>query len=275
MWRRQREFRRSAEARTRRFTNACPWRASADEPLIHPKAVGPPAAGAVHVPAAAVLPRCHTGRVLEEVLAEVRSARVLPTYDFVDVVSAEEACGWQVKSTKAATALTWKRAKLPNATELINASMESEAACQELGNAIIGLCNEHAQASLADYELEEIGYARLILHPDGQVNYFEKLLCSSSKPHIFDPADFSWHWSDPKQTVRKEQLPALQGMHRRTKRKWWAWHGRGENQLHFAGESAWWPDGGRHSLSFHAPSAEQKLSIDDILNMLANMDSDA
>ena len=215
------------------------------------------------------------GRVLEEVLAEVRSARVLPTYDFVDVVSAEEACGWQVKSTRAATPVTWKRAKLPNAAELIEASMTSKAACQELGDAIIGLCNEHAQASLADYELEEIGYARLILHPNGQVTYFEKLLCSSSKPHVFDPADFSWHWSDPKQTVRKEQLPALQGMHRRTKRKWWAWHGRGENQLHFAGESAWWPDGGRHSLSFHAPSAEQKLSIDDILNMLANMDSDA
>ena len=150
------------------------------------------------------------GRVLEEVLAEVRSGRVLPTYDFVDVVSAKEACGWQVKSTRAATPVTWKRAKLPNAAELIEASMTSKAACQELGDAVIGLCNEHAQASLGDYELEEIGYARLILHPDGQVTYFEKLLCSSSKPHIFDPANFSWHWSDPKQTVTKEQLPALQ-----------------------------------------------------------------
>ena len=215
------------------------------------------------------------GRVLEEVLAEVRSARVLPTYDFVDVVSSDEACGWQVKSTRAATPVTWKRAKLPNAPELIGASMESEAACQELGDAIIGLCNEHAQHSLTEYELEEIGYARLILHPNGQVTYFEKLLCSSSQPQIFDPADFSWHWSDPKRTIRKEQLPALQGMHRRTKRKWWAWHGRGENQLHFAGESAWWPDGGRHSLSFRVPSAEQKLSIDDTLNILANMDSGA
>ena len=100
------------------------------------------------------------GRVLEEVLAEVRSARVLPTYDFVDVVSAEEACGWQVKSTRAATPVTWKRAKLPNATELIDASMESEAACQELGDAIIGLCNEHAQHSLTEYELDEIGFSK-------------------------------------------------------------------------------------------------------------------
>ena len=215
------------------------------------------------------------GRVLEEVLAEVRSAKVLSNYDFVDVVSTEEARGWQIKSTKAASPVTWKRAKLPNATELISASMESEAACQELGDAIIGLCNEHAQHSLSKYELDEIGYARLILHPNGQVTYFEKLLCSSSQPHIFDPADFSWHWSDPKQTVRKEQLPALRGMHRRTKRKWWAWHGRGENQLHFAGESAWWPDGGRHSLSFRVPSAELKLSIDDTLNLLASMDSNA
>ena len=114
------------------------------------------------------------GRVLEEVLAEVRSAKVLPTYDFVDVINTEEACGWQIKSTRAATPVTWKRAKLPNATELINASMESEAACQELGDAIIGLCNEHAQHSLTEYELEEIGYARLILHPNGQVTYFEK-----------------------------------------------------------------------------------------------------
>ena len=96
------------------------------------------------------------GRVLEEVLAEVRSAKVLPTYDFVDVINTEEACGWQIKSTKAATPVTWKRAKLPNVAELIGASMESEAACQELGDAIIGLCNEHAQHSLTEYELEEI-----------------------------------------------------------------------------------------------------------------------
>ena len=215
------------------------------------------------------------GRVLEEVLADVRSAKVLPTYDFVDVVSSEEACGWQVKSTRAGTPVTWKRAKLPNAAELINASMESEAACQELGDAIIELCNEHAQSSLADYELEEIGYARLILHSNGQVTYFEKWLCSHSRPNIFDPVDFSWSWSNPKRTEKKEQLPALQGTHRGTKRKWWAWHGRGENQLHFAGESAWWPDGDDHSLSFRLPSAEQRLTIDDILEMLANMDSDA
>ena len=75
--------------------------------------------------------------------------------------------------------------------------------------------------------------------------------------------------------MKKEQLPALQGIHQRTKRKWWAWHGRGENQLHFAGESAWWPDGGRHSLSFRGPSTEQKLTIDGILAMLEDVDSGA
>ena len=53
------------------------------------------------------------------------------------------------------------------------ASLKSEAARQELGNTIINFCNEHAQRSLADYGLQEIGYARLILHGDGKVTYFE------------------------------------------------------------------------------------------------------
>ena len=214
------------------------------------------------------------GRVLEEALANVRSGKVLPTYDFVDVVNAEEACGWQVKSTREATPVTWKRAKLPNAAGLIDASIESAAARQELGDAIIGLCNEHARRSLAVYDLQEIGYARLILHRRGAVTYFETFLCSVSKPNIFDPRDFRWSWSKPKATVKKEQLPALHGTHRRTNRKWWAWHGQGENQLHFNGESAWWPSSSRHSFSFEMPSAEEKLTIDGLLTILDEIDSD-
>ena len=209
-------------------------------------------------------------------MANVRSGEVLPTYDFVDVIKANEACGWQVKSTREATPVTWKRAKLPRASELIDASIDSDAACQELGDAIIDLCNEHAQRSLADYDLQEIGYARLILHDRGAVTYFEKSLCSVSKPNIFDPEDFSWSWSRPKTTVKKEQLPALHGTHRQTNKKWWAWHGQGENQLHFSGESTWWPSSSsRHSFSFDMPSADEQLTIDGLMSILDKIDSDS
>lgn len=93
------------------------------------------------------------GRVLEEALAEVRAGEVLNTYDFVDVISTEDACGWQVKSARRTTPVTWKRAKLPDAATLIDASSKSEAACQELGGMIINLCNEHARSSLVRYDL--------------------------------------------------------------------------------------------------------------------------
>lgn len=215
------------------------------------------------------------GRVLEEALAHVRAGEVLPTYDFVDVVSPAEARGWQVKSTREATPVTWKRAKLADADQLIDASLESDAACQELGDAIIRLCNEHAQQSLADYALQEIGYARLVLHDGGRMTYFERSLCSVSKPNIFNARDFSWRWSSPKATVKKEQLPALHGTHRRTDEKWWAWHGRGENQLHFSGESSWWPRNNRHAMSFQMPLAGDKLTIDDLLAALGEPESDA
>lgn len=208
------------------------------------------------------------GRVLEEALANVRSAEVLYTYDFVDVVCREEACGWQVKSTRDATPVTWKRAKLPNVTELMDESLKSDAACQELGNSIIDFCNEHAQRSLADYGLQEIGYARLILHKQGKVTYFEKSLCSASKPFVFDPKDFLWSWPTPKAPGKKEQLPALHGIHRQTNRRWWAWHGLGENQLHFSGESAWWPTSSHHSFSFDMPSAGELLTIDALMSAL-------
>ena len=213
------------------------------------------------------------GRVLEEALAHIRSGKVLPTYDFVDVISPATACGWQVKSTREKTPVTWKRAKLPDADQLIDASLESDAACQALGDAIIRFCNEHARQSLADYGLQEIGYARLVLHDDGRITYFERPLCSVTKPSVFNPRDFTWRWSSPKATMKKEQLPALHGTHRATDSKWWAWHGRGENQLHFSGESSWWPQDS--SLSFKIPLATDKLTIDDLLARLGEPRSDA
>lgn len=106
------------------------------------------------------------GGLFEEVFAAVRTGKVLRTYDFVDVVNVEEGCGWQLKSTREATPVTWKRAKLPEAAALINASMTSPAACQELGDAVIGMCNEHARRSLADYDLRRIGYVVGHFGPD-------------------------------------------------------------------------------------------------------------
>lgn len=130
------------------------------------------------------------GAVLEGALAFVRDAEVLKTYDFVDVIKRDLQIGWQVKSTKASTPVTWKRAKIPNQEELTQSSFHSMEARQILGNTIIDFCNEHAEASIKLYDLSEIGYSRLIIFGDGRVLYFEKLLCTRENPRIFNPDDF-------------------------------------------------------------------------------------
>src|SRR5205814_2769173 len=66
------------------------------------------------------------GAVMEGTLEHVRKAKRLNTYDFVDVVNSSDRCGWQVKSTKASTPVTWKRAKIPDARNLIVASESSQ-----------------------------------------------------------------------------------------------------------------------------------------------------
>ena len=214
------------------------------------------------------------GALMESVLAYVRGGEVLNTYDFVDVISVESGRGWQVKSTKAETPVTWKRAKIPNAAELIIASEESSQGLQELGDAIIEFCNGHARASLQKYGLKEIGYARLILQKTGDAMYFERLLCSEDSPDIFDPADFVWQWSEPKSTQAKEQLPALHGTNLASGDKWWAWHGRGENQLHFSKENVWWPDANdSHAINFRLPMSEEKLSFRQLADLLATLDA--
>lgn len=213
------------------------------------------------------------GALMESVLAHVRGGRVLNTYDFVDVINDEIRHGWQVKSTKEKTPVTWKRAKIPNAVELIEASKQSDAGLQILGDAIIEFCNEHFRASVEKHNLDKIGYARLIVHENGQVTYFERLLYSKEYPHIFNPKDFTWRWSTPKKTGTKEQLPALHG-YVKTGRKWWAWHGLGENQLHFSGETVWWPTAGNpHRFSFHLPQPENKLSYDQFVALLQGLDA--
>lgn len=214
------------------------------------------------------------GQLMEAVLSHVHGATVLNTYDFVDVIDTNVGIGWQVKSTKESTPVTWKRAKIPNAVEMIEESRESEAGLQRLGDSIMDFCNDHARASLYDYELREIGYSRLILRRNGSVTYFERLLCSQAQPDVFDPQRFTWRWSTPKVTVNKEQLPALHGMNRSTGEKWWAWHGLGENQLHFSGETAWWPNQRNpHMFTFQLPPDRDKLSFDQLMDLFSSLDT--
>jgi hypothetical protein len=210
---------------------------------------------------------------MEAVLAHVRDATVLRTYDFVDVIT-EQGLGWQVKSTKESTPVTWKRAKIPNALELIEASRETADGLQALGNAIIDFCNIHAIESMETYNLTEIGYSRLVVHANMTVTYFERSLCSHESPNVFNSEDYSWQWSTPKITTKKEQLPALHGIHRQTGRKWWAWHGLGENQLHFSGEGNWWPRPEQdHQMSFRLANDDERLTIEEFVEMLSKVDN--
>lgn len=206
------------------------------------------------------------GSLMENVIAKVRGGEVLNTYDFVDVIDKKRKVGWQVKSTKAATPVTWKRAKIPNSEQLIDESMKDDSGLQKLGDAIIKFCNDHAKESMDIYGLDEIGFARLIVNPGNTMTYFERLLCSADKPKIFEESEFLWAWSTPKKTIKKEQLPALHGLHIPSNRKWFAWHGLGENQLHFSGESAWWPTSGKNRVDFNFP--DQRLSHEKLMDLL-------
>lgn len=208
------------------------------------------------------------GAILESVLGHVRQADRLKNYDYVDVVDPRNRIGWSIKSTRQSTPLTWKRAKLPGKDMLIGASETSTEGCQALGNAIIGFCNDHVAQSIAKYHLRQVGFARLILRDDGSALYYEKLIATDSSPRVFEPDDFTWHWSAQKAGKGKEQLSALHGYHKNGD-KWWAWHGRGENQLHFSGERHWWPgDADAHSAAFKLPSREQRLSFDDLARLI-------
>jgi hypothetical protein len=212
------------------------------------------------------------GAFMENVLASVRNAISLNTYDFIDVYDKANNIGWQVKSTKDSTPVTWKRAKIANAENLIKESKQSKTGLQNLGNAIIDFCNHHAQESLDLYGLKEIYYSRLVLFEERKVLYFERLLCTKEKPIIFNPSDFTWEWSTPKITIKKEQLQALHGRHIQTDTKWFAWHGLGENQLHFSGEKHWWPKPGNKSfIEFSFPSAEERLTQKEFMALLRSL----
>ncbi len=210
------------------------------------------------------------GAFVEAVIASVRGGRVLRTYDFVDVVDERNRIGWQVKSTKEATPVTWKRAKIPNAPQLISASRESEEGLQALGDAIIDFCNEHARASVNLYGLDAIGYTRVIVTRT-QVIYFERELISNRHSDLFNRADFRWQWSVEKNARKKEQLQALHGINVHTNDKWFAWHGLGENQLHFSKERVWWPEPTSPNIVVRPlPTEDAKLTFDVLVSWLAS-----
>jgi len=209
------------------------------------------------------------GDFLEAAIAFVRNSERLNTYDYIDVLDRANAVGWSIKSTKVTTPLTWKRAKLPGQAELVEKSREGAGGLQDLGDRIIQFCNSHATQSMSKYDLDEIGYCRLILMKNREILYFEKSLCSAISPKIFEESDFVWNWSNQKITSGKEQLQSLHGFNRHTGRRWWAWHGLGENQLHFTGERAWWPESsGNQVLKFKMPESDEKISFEALAGLL-------
>jgi len=207
------------------------------------------------------------GNIVENIISLVNNATILNTYDFVDAVI-ENDKGWQIKSTKSDTPVTWKRAKIENKTKLIEESYASQDGLQRLGNELIRFCNNHAQESIQKYNLNSIDYARCIIFPDGRVKYFERELCSSNNPIIFPEDSFIWHWSNQKMSIKKEQLSALHGFDKKTNKKMWAWHGLGENQLHFSGESNWW-DSSDNSFSLEIKPSKVKLSYDKFFEIIS------
>lgn len=212
------------------------------------------------------------GSVVEEVLAQFREAETLRTYDFVDVIDRKNGLGWQVKSTLSETPITWQRAKIPNKLELIEASMSNlQVDLQNLGNTILEYNNDHVEASMNRYGLHSIGYARVVI-TKAQIRYFERELVNSESRRLWDPDDFTWQWSASKNAVKKEQLPALHGYHKATGEKWFAWHGRGENQLHFTGERHWWPSGDEsvdHQVVVDLPSSDARIPFGRFVELLA------
>ena len=215
------------------------------------------------------------GAILEGILGHVRNAEVLRTYDFVDVIDRKQKLGWQVKSTIESTPMTWKRAKIPTSIALITESRKSKDGLQALGDAIINFCNHHAAESFRIYDLDEIAFSRLIVHKDGRGTYYEKSLCTRKMPNIFEPEDFTWTWSKQKVTKTKEQLSALHGVHIPSGKKWFAWHGLGENQLHFSGEKYWWPSEDKRikSITFKLPTEAERLSLEKFIDLLASADN--
>lgn len=207
------------------------------------------------------------GSIMEHVLGHVRDAEVLNTYDFVDVIDQNHNIGWQVKSRKATTPVTWKRAKISNRESLILESESSSEGLDNLGAAIMGVCNDHLTDSISKYDLNRVGYIDLVLHSD-KIEYIECEIPKKNLKELFKPSDFKWNWSEERKRGKKDQLPALHGFHVDTGERWWSWHGRGENQLHFVGEKHWLSSMEVQKREFALPSESDRISIESLLELL-------
>ena len=203
------------------------------------------------------------GSVMERVIELSNpGSSILKTYDFVDVCSTGDR-GWQVKATKITTPITWKRAKIPNKNQLIKESQSSPEGCQQLGDAIVDFCNAAAHKSFEDYSLEEIYYSRLIVDTKAKEwRYFERLIATRENPDIFEKSDLIWSWNEKKSNTKKELLPAFVGRSKTKNIKFFAWHGMGENQLHFTGENCWHPSKEEHLVRIKYESFKRLNSSD-------------
>ena len=186
------------------------------------------------------------GIIVENVLAQARGMKRLGKYDFVDVLSKEDRVGLQVKSSKAGSPLTWQRAKVDRATEKRQASKEFPEAAQVLGAEILDYINRHMLKDLDAHDIDEIGYARLVV-TKSEAFYFETKLIDRANPILFDPKKFTWEWAMDRK-ASKEQRGSLSAYDNKDV-KWFSWHT--ENQLHFNNEKVWWPKpGDPHRVDF-------------------------
>lgn len=89
---------------------------------------------------------------------------------------------------------------------------------------------------------------------------------------LFNSEHYTWEWSQPKQTKGKEQLSAFTAKHKETGVKHFAWHGLGENQLHFSGEKTWWlPQEDAHRIDFYVPDEASKVDFETIAEWLSQL----
>ena len=225
------------------------------------------------------------GDVLEGVLAHVRGGDLLGKYDFVDVLQRSEGVGWQVKSTRHRSPLTWMRADFRRRSELVaEADAERDEGrkrelVQALGDSVIEYANASIRDSFTKYGLQQVMFCHLVLMPENRAMYYEKLLAVEGEEELFRATDFMLSWreprpgranrnADPDDPGAAEQLPSLRGRHVPTDQDWFAWYGRKGGQLHFLlEEKIWWPpESGAHRIDFDLPA--ERFKMDEAMDML-------
>ncbi len=65
----------------------------------------------------------------------------------------------------------------------------------------------------------------------------------------------------------------MHGYHKESSKKWFAWHGLGENQLHFSGEKNWWLTADNsHAVAFTFPKSDERIELEKFIELLATLD---